>query len=117
MMRRVSLVSLIMVLVFLSACQSSEQRLKLIKEETTDFDINTAIKMVEKKEKMIMDLASREKVSYLEYKELEKSITEEFGDYGGDILKIFFINNMDAPPESDKYVNKNTLYPAVFIKE
>ncbi|WP_379346821.1 hypothetical protein [Paenibacillus sp. GCM10027629] len=104
-----------MVILFLSACQSSEQ-IKPIKEETIDFDKNTAIEMVEKKEKMIIDLALREKVSKLEYKELEKSFTEEFGDHAKDILSILFINNMDADPESDMYVQPNTLYPTVFHK-
>lgn len=104
-----------MVILFLSACQSSEQ-LKPIKEETIDFDINTAIEMVEKKEKMIIDLALREKVSKLEYKELEKSFTEEFGVHAKDILSILFINNMDSDPESDIYVQQTTLYPTVFHK-
>ncbi|MGX4584566.1 hypothetical protein [Paenibacillus chitinolyticus] len=114
-MRRFRLILLIMVILFLSACQSSEQ-LKPIKEETIDFDINTAIEMVEKKEKMIIDLALREKVSKLEYKELEKSFTEEFGDHAKDILSILFINNADSDPESDMYVQQNTLYPTVFHK-
>ncbi|RKP53123.1 hypothetical protein D7Z26_15450 [Cohnella endophytica] len=114
-MRRFYLVLLIMVILFLSACQSSE-KLKPIKEETIDFDINTAIEMVEKKEKMIIDLALREKVSKLEYKELEKSFTEEFGNYAKEILSILFINNLDSEPESDRYVQRNTLFPTVFHK-
>lgn len=114
-MRGFYLFLLIMVILFLSACQSSEQ-LKPIKEETIDFDINTAIEMVEKKEKMIIDLALREKVSKLEFKELEKSFTEEFGDHAKDILSILFIHNMDSDPESDMYVQQNTLYPTVFHK-
>lgn len=81
-----------------------------------DFDINTAMEMVEKKEKMIIDVALREKVSKLEYGELEKSFTEEFGDHAKDILSILFINNMDSDPASDMYVQKNTLYPTVFHK-
>jgi len=104
-----------MVILFLSACQSSEQ-IKPIKEETIDFDINTAIEMVEKKEKMIIDLALREKVSQLEYKELEKSFTEEFGDRANEILTLSFVHNMDSEPESDMYVQQNTLYPTVFHK-
>ncbi|WP_098743563.1 hypothetical protein [Paenibacillus sp. EZ-K15] len=114
-MRRSYLFLLIMVIFLLSACQSSEQ-LKPIKEETIDFDLNTAIEMVEKKEKMIIDLALRDKVSKLEYKELEKSFTEEFGDHAKGILSILFINNMDSDPESDMYVHQNTLYPTVFHK-
>ncbi|NIK21532.1 hypothetical protein [Paenibacillus lupini] len=114
-MRRVYFVLLIMVILFLSACQSSEQ-LKPIKEETIEFDINAAIEMIEKKEQMIIDLALREKVSKLEYKELEKSFTEEFGVHAKDILSMLFINNMDSDPESDRYVQQNTLYPTVFHK-
>ncbi|WP_240968037.1 hypothetical protein [Paenibacillus aquistagni] len=56
---------LVMVIVFLSACQSSEQ-LEPIKEETIDFDKKTALEMVEKKEKMIIDIALREKATRLE---------------------------------------------------
>ncbi|MBX4149156.1 hypothetical protein [Paenibacillus lautus] len=104
---------LILVILFLSACQSSEQ-LKPIREETIDFDINTAIEMVEKKGKMIIDLALREKVSKLEYKEFEKSFTEEFGVHAKDILSILFIHNMEFDPESDMYVQQDTLYPTLF---
>ncbi|RAR44267.1 hypothetical protein [Paenibacillus sp. MDMC362] len=112
-MKKIHLFSLILVILLLSACQSSEQ-LKPIKEETIDFDINTAIEMVEKKEKMIIDLALREKVSKLEYKELEKSFTEEFGGHAKEILSILFIHNLDSDPESDMYVQQNTLYPTLF---
>lgn len=112
-MKKSYLFLLILVVLFLSACQSSEQ-LKPIKEETIDFDINTAIEMVEKKEKMIIDLALREKVSKLEYKELEKSFTEEFGGHAKTILSILFIHNMDSDPESDMYVQQDTLYPTLF---
>ncbi|GAA0391175.1 hypothetical protein [Paenibacillus motobuensis] len=114
-MRRSSLFLLIMVILLLSACQSSEQ-IKPIKEETIDYDIITATEMVEKKEKMIIELALREKVSKLEYKELEESFTKEFGVHAEDILSMLFIHNMDADPESDMYVNQNTLYPTVFHK-
>jgi hypothetical protein len=114
-MRRFHLFLTIVVILFLSACHSSEQ-LKPIKEETIDFDIKTAMEMIEKKEKMIIDLALREKVSKLEYTELEKSLTEEFGVHARDILSILFINNMDSDPESDRYVQQNTLYPTVFHK-
>lgn len=114
-MRRFYFVLLVMVILFLSACQSSKQ-LKPIKEETIDFDKKTAIEMVEKKEKMIIDLALREKVSKLEYREIEKSFTEEFGAHAKDIISLLFINNMDSDPESDMYVQQNTLYPTVFHK-
>jgi len=115
MMRSFYLCLIIIVILFLSACQSSGQ-IKPIKEETIDFDMKTAIEMVEKKEKMIIDVALREKVSKLEYKELEKSFTEEFGNNADIILSILFTHNMDADPESDMYVQQNTLYPTVFHK-
>lgn len=114
-MRRFHLLLLIFVILFLSACQSSKQ-LKPIKEETIDFDLNLAMEMVEKKEKMIIDVALREKVTKLEYKELEKSFTEEFGDHAERILSILFIYDMDAGPEADRYVQQDTLYPTVFHK-
>lgn len=112
-MRFFNTILLFVVVLILSACQSSEQ-VKPIKEETIDFDINTAIDMVEQKEKMILDLAFREKLSIIEYEELEESLTEEFGNYANDILSIFLINNLDSEPESDRYVQQNTLYPTVF---
>ncbi|RUT43973.1 hypothetical protein EJP82_18750 [Paenibacillus anaericanus] len=106
---------LVMAFFILSACNSSEQ-LKPIKEESIDFDIKTAIQMVEKKEKIIIDLALREKVSITEYEELEKSFDEEFGKYSKDILSIFFLNTMESVPESESgmYVIQDTFYPTVF---
>ncbi|MEK5059029.1 hypothetical protein BK126_01055 [Paenibacillus sp. FSL H7-0326] len=112
-MKKVNL--FIMVILLLTACQSSQES-KPITEETIDFDRNTAMEMVKKKEKMIVDLAWREKVSKLEYKEIEQFFTEEFGNRAKDILAIFFINDIDADPDSDIYINKNTLYPTVFHK-
>ena len=97
----------------LSACQSSEN-LKPIKEETFDFDINTAIEMVEQKEKLIIDLALREKVTIKEYEAFEKIFEEEFGKNAKDILSIFFFNPIDSELKSDIYIQKNTLYPTVF---
>lgn len=85
-----SLPIMIMAFFILSACNSSEKLKPIIKEESIDFDIKTAIQMVEKKEKIIIDLALREKVSITEYEELEKSFNEEFGDYANDILSMFF---------------------------
>ncbi|SYX83934.1 hypothetical protein [Paenibacillus alvei] len=115
MMRSFYLCLLSIVILFISACQTSGQ-IQPIKEETIDFDMKTAIEMVEKKEKMIIDVALREKVSKLEYKELEKSFTEEFRNNADIILSILFTHNMDADPESDIYVQQNTLYPTVFHK-
>lgn len=104
--------SLIAIVIVLSACQSDQ--LRPIKEETFNFDINTAIEMVEKREEMIIDVAQRDKVSVQEYEELVKSFSEQFGDHAKDILDMFFIHNLDAEPESDIDVQKNTLYPTVF---
>lgn len=105
----------IMVILLLTACQSSQQS-RPITEETIDFDMNTAMEMVKKKEKMIVNLALREKVSKREYKEIDQSFTKEFGSHAKDILAILFINDMDAEPDADIYINKNTLYPTVFHK-
>lgn len=114
-MRKLSLLLTIMIVMLLSACQSSDQ-IKPIKEETIDFDMNTATAMVQKKEQMIMDTASKEKVSKAEYQQLEKSFTEEFGDHARDILSILFTHNMDAGPDDDIYVTQNMFYPTVFHK-
>jgi uncharacterized protein YcfL len=56
-MRNLNLFLIIMIVVLLSACQSSDQ-IKPIKEETIDFDMNTAIEMVEKKEQLIIPVRS-----------------------------------------------------------
>ncbi|NIK76677.1 hypothetical protein FHS15_001802 [Paenibacillus castaneae] len=106
---------LIMVFFILSACNSSQQ-VKPIKEESIDFDIKTAIEMVQKKEKLIIDLALKENVSIMDYEELEKSFTNEFGNYAKDILSIFFLNTMESKPESDSgmYIKQDTFYPTVF---
>lgn len=111
MMKKVNL--FIMALLLLTACQSSQQ-LKPITEETVDFDLNAAMEMVKPKEKMIVDLALKEKVSKQEYREIEPFFTEQFGSRAKDILAMLFINDMDADPDADIYINKNNLYPTVY---
>jgi hypothetical protein len=112
-MKKVKLFICITVIFLLAACQSSQQS-KWITEETIDFDINTAVEMVKAKEKMIVDAALREKLTKPEYKEMEQSFTKEFGNRAQDILGILCINNMDAEPNADIYINKNILYPTIF---
>lgn len=115
-MRKIQFIVLMITILVLSACQSSKQ-IKPIKEETIDFDINTAYEMIEKKEKMIIDFSKREKISKEEYNELEMSFKQEFGDRANDILSMFMINNMDTDPESDIDVRQDSLYPTVFHNE
>lgn len=112
-MKIVKLFICMTVIFLLTACQSSQQS-KWLTEETIDFDINTAVEMVKAKEKMIVDAALREKLSKPEYKEMEQSFTKEFGNRAQDILGILCINNMDAEPNADIYINKNILYPTIF---
>lgn len=112
-MKIVKLFICMTVIFLLTACQSSQQS-KWLTEETIDFDINTAVEMVKAKEKMIVDAALREKLSKPEYKEMEQSFTKEFGNRAQDILGILCINNMDAEPNADIYINKNILYPTSF---
>jgi len=102
---------LIMVIVTLSACNSSDQ-IKPINKETIDFDMQTAIEMVEKKERLIIDIALRDSLSKLEYEQAEKALTEEFGNYGKDILMMLTINDMDSI--SDTHIINDTFYPTVF---
>lgn len=112
-MKKLYLALFIIAILFLTACQSSQQ-IKPIREEIIDFDLNTAIEMVQKREELIISLIELEQLSHAEYQQLEIAFAEQFGDRGRDILTIFFINDMDAEPESDKLVNKNTLYPTIF---
>ncbi|NGZ77701.1 hypothetical protein [Saccharibacillus alkalitolerans] len=84
----------------LTACRSS-QRIEPLSEEIIDFDRNTAVEMVKKKEKMVIDLALKEKVTKLEYEALEKTLAKEFGDQASVILSIFFIEDLDTDPDSE----------------
>lgn len=113
MTRKVNLLLLLTIVLLLTACKSSQQ-MEPVAEETIDFDRNIAVEMVKKKEKMVIDIASKEKVTKVEYEALEKSLAKEFGVHASDILSIFFIEDLDADPDADRYVNKNTLYPTLF---
>ncbi|WP_338543331.1 hypothetical protein [Paenibacillus tundrae] len=113
MNRKVNLTLLLTIFLLLTACQSSQQ-MEPKTEKNIDFDRNTAIEMVKKKEKIVIDIASKEKVTKVEYEALEKSLAKEFGDHTSDILSIFFIEDLDADPDADRYANRNTLYPTLF---
>lgn len=56
-MKKGNIFVLIALVLLLAACQSSQQSLTPTKDESIDFDRNTATKMVEKKERMIVDAA------------------------------------------------------------
>lgn len=113
MLKNIYTLTLIIALILLSACQSAEQ-IKPIKEETVPFDISTATEMIKKKEKMIIELAMKDKVSKEEYAELEVSFTEEFGDHARSILEMLFINSADPEPPSDTPIYPNSFYPTLF---
>ncbi len=116
MMKRLHAVLLIAALFVFPACTASEQ-VKPIKEETTDFDIHSAAKMVEEREKIIIEFALKEKLSKTEFGELEKSLTEKFGDHRSkEILSMFFDFGAADSAESGVYFVQDTLYPTVFHK-
>lgn len=67
--------------------------------------------MIEKKEKIIIYLALREKVSKLENKELEKSFTEEFGVHAKpDVIIGCLINNKNEMNYDIYLLINNNLY-------
>lgn len=109
---RLLLNSLLIVIVILVAGYNSSEQIKPIKEDTIDFDIATAIEMVKKKEKIILDIALRESISKEDYDKAEKALVAEFGNHGREILPMFIINDMDSI--SDTYVMSDTFYPTVF---
>ncbi len=69
----------------LFACNSSEQ-IKPIKEETIDFDLVAATEMAETKEKLIVDLSLKEKITQTEFQQIEKTFSEHFGQHVSAIL-------------------------------
>ena len=114
MIKKGNVFVLIAIVLVLTACQSSQQSLQPTQQETVDFDRTAATEMVEKKERMIMDAASKGTFTKQEYDELEKAFTEEFGDRAQDFLSMLFITDLDAAPDTDRKINENMLYPTVF---
>ncbi len=99
----------------LVACNSSEQ-IKPIKKETIDFDIAVATEVVENKEKLIVDLSMKDKISQTEYQQLEKTFNEHFGQHASAILSIFIPYDTDNEMPSEIFLTGETFYPTVFHK-
>lgn len=117
-MRKISLVILIFIVSILSACDSSYP-IKPIKEETIDFDLQTATEMIKKKEEIILEFTMREEFSVDVYEQFAQSLTKEFGNrLAQNILSMFFTTNLDidatSNPWSNRAVNHDTFYPTIF---
>ncbi|OIJ19165.1 hypothetical protein BKP45_14250 [Anaerobacillus alkalidiazotrophicus] len=102
-------------IIILSGC-NTDKEIKPIKEESIDFDIDTAIEMIKVKEELIIQLSMMKTVSSNEYDELEKVFTEEFGEHARMFLEMFIILGSEKETESGSYLVQETLYPTVFHK-
>ncbi|WP_026673566.1 hypothetical protein [Alkalihalobacterium bogoriense] len=106
------LVTIIMSVVFLTGCNSSE--IKPIKEEKTDFDMAIATEMIKKKEELIIELSAKKTISLKEYKEYEQVFSKEFGREAQEIIRIFISLESEKNANGDFYYIEDTFYPTVF---
>lgn len=107
-MRKITMFILVMMLA-LSACSSSGQ-LKPIKEETIEFDLATASKMVKEKEKLIIDVAFKDSITLEEYETYKKLFNEAFGEHG----ERFLFSWIRIDENNEVYLHGKSFYPTVF---
>ncbi|OIJ15206.1 hypothetical protein BKP35_04995 [Anaerobacillus arseniciselenatis] len=100
----------------LVVCNSSDQ-IKPLKEETADFDLTVATEIVKSKEKLIVDLSLKEKITQTEFQQLQNTLEEQFGQHARTILSIFIPYDVDNEMPSEILLTEETFYPTVFHKE
>jgi hypothetical protein len=97
------------------SCRNSRE-VKVIKEEVFDFDLTTAAKMIEDKERLIVEVSLKKRVTPTEFEEIKNTFTEEFGEHAENILSIFFGSGVQSEVKTDMYIEQNTFYPTAFHK-
>lgn len=105
----------ILSIIIMSGCNTNKE-INAVKQESIDFDIDTAIEMIKEKEELIIQLSTMETVSSNEYDELEKVFTEEFGEHAQMFLEMFIIVGSETETESGSYLVQETFYPTIFHK-
>jgi hypothetical protein len=113
-MKRIwTFIVIIMSILYLVSCKSLGQ-MKLVSEETMDYDIESAVKVVEEKERLILDLSLKEKITPDELFLIQRVFDREFAFNGADILAVFVGSAARKEVSSDVYIEQNTFYPTIF---
>jgi hypothetical protein len=89
-----------------------------IKTETLDFDLETAAQMLEKGEKIILTVATKDAVTRQEYNQFISDMNAAFDGYDGSWEYMFFFNEEVEDSHNEiLHINKNILYPTVFHQD
>ena len=111
-----SFIVLIIFSLILSSCTSDNNKIEPIKTETVDFDMQIAKQMIEKGEKIISNIAVKEKVSRQEYNEFLRNVADAYDGYKEMQWEyMFFYNNEFENTNIDTLrLQGNMFYPTIY---
>jgi len=103
----------------LYSCEAADSKIKPIKTEEIDFDIDVATQMVKKGEKIIVDIAGKDTVSRQEFNEFLNDMDDAFDGYKEVKWEYMFFYNQEFEDEkvSKLHLNKDMFYPTVYHKD
>jgi hypothetical protein len=110
--------SVISILV-VSSCASTHDKIEPIRIEVVYFDKQTAKQMIEKGDKIISDIAVKDKISRKEYIQFLSKIADAYNGYKDEKWEyMFFYNNEFEDNKIDTlHLNKNVFYPTIYHQD
>jgi hypothetical protein len=110
--------SIIFVLL-LSSCASTGDKIVPIRTEIVDFDMQTAKQMIEKGDKLISDIAIKDKISRQEYTQFLSKIKNIYDGYKEvkweDML--FYNNEFEDSNITTLHLQENVFYPTIYNQD
>lgn len=116
-MKKIILISTIIIYILtLTSCINTNNKTKPQKTEEINFDMQLAKQMIEKGDKIIVDITARDEVSRDEYNKFLRDITDAYDGYEDVEWKyIFFYNKeIDDNKISTLHLQKNVFYPTIY---
>lgn len=119
-MKKVFLViTSIIFILFFSSCGSDDGKIKPIKTEVIDFDIQTSKQMIEKGEKIIVDITNKDTVSRQEYNQFLSDIADAYDGYEDMKWEYIFFYNKEFEDEQIEmlHLNNDMFYPTMYHED
>ena len=105
-------------LIFCS-CTNTGKKIKPIKTESVDFNLDKAKQMIEKGDRILADISLKETVSREEFEQFLAGLKDAYNDYNDVQWEYIFFNNQEVDNENTTTLrlSKDMFYPTLYHKD
>ena len=113
------IISILCFTLMLCSCTNRGKQIEPLRTETADFDINTATQMVQKGEKIIADISTKDTATREEFNQFITDIDNAYDGYKDVQWEYMFFNNGEFEDENitTLHLSKDTFYPTIYHKD